>query len=125
MRLLTLAVSAIFLTIGTATAGQNGRPDPAAVTKFVEFEYENGVPYKEAHDFGPRALPTLIALLNNDGFKHHWENIVQVICFIGAPAGFEPLRAFIQDRFHGEVDSDTYDARGAPSVRLRPYHQRR
>jgi hypothetical protein len=55
---------------------------------------------------------SIVALLGDEEHKHDWANVVQTICYIGTPAGFEPLRAFIQDRFRGEVDSETFVALG-------------
>jgi len=77
---------------------------------FVGKTYYYGVPYKQAHELGPRAVPTLTRLLQSDASKGDWENIVGTIAYIGSPECFEPLRAFVQDRFKGEVDIETFQA---------------
>ena len=122
MRTLTaIGLLLIASATGSAFASQSDGPDSTqemAIVRFVHVEHEHGVPFKEAHAFGSVALPTLVTLLGDARHKDDWDNVVQTICYIGTPAGFEPLRAFIQDRFQGEVDSETFQALGVAQACL-------
>jgi hypothetical protein len=56
-------------------------------------------------------------MLNDPAMKRHWSNIVTTIAFVGEPQSFPILKAFMWDRFHGTVDTDTWKALlGAPNV---------
>jgi len=67
-------------------------------------------PYQKGHDFGPQAIPTLKRLLDDETYKPCWRNVVLTIGFIGGKESFEILRAFMWDRFRGEIDEATLNA---------------
>jgi len=110
----------LFLSPGMARRGCANPTREDSVAGFVQQRFIHSVPYVEAHQLGPRALPILINLLEDARYKTSWVNIALTISYIGEPEGFEPLRIFITDRFHGEVDLETFQALLAAQTTLGP-----
>ncbi len=117
------AICALFAFGSASAEGPISAPDSSYETRvreFVQGRYIHGVPYGEAHTLGPRAMPILTALLASEDSKSDWRNIIVIIGFIGTPEGFEPLRAFVEDRFKGEVDLETFRALNAAQASMGP-----
>lgn len=110
----------LFLSPGMARRGYANPTREDSVAGFVQQRFIHGVPYVEAHQLGPRALPILIKLFEDARYKTSWANIALTISYIGEPEGFEALRSFIMDRFHGEVDLETFQALGTAQTTLGP-----
>ncbi|HMI30964.1 MAG TPA: hypothetical protein VK527_04430 [Candidatus Limnocylindrales bacterium] len=77
---------------------------------------EGGVPYGTAHAFGPKALPILAQMLNDEAYRKHWTWIVTTIGFVGGDESFEILHTFLLDRFSGEVGDAVGALAGTVSV---------
>jgi hypothetical protein len=110
----------LFLSPGMARLGYANPTWEDSIAGFVQQRFIHSVPYVEAHQLGPRALPILIRLFEDDRYKTSWANIALTISYIGEPDGFETLRSFIMDRFHGEVDLETFQALGTAQTTLGP-----
>jgi len=108
------------LSPGTARPGYANPTWEDSIAGFVQQRFIHSVPYVEAHQLGPRALPILINLFDDARYKASWANIALTISYVGGPEGFEPLRSFIMDRFHGEVDLETFQALGTAQSALGP-----
>jgi hypothetical protein len=100
----------LFLSPGMASRGCANLTQEDSIAGFVQQRFIHSVPYIRAHQLGPRALPILIKLFEDPKYKASWANIALTISYIGKPEGFEAIRSFIMDRFHGEVDLDTFQA---------------
>ena len=120
MKLATLCLVALALSAVPAAASQEDGSDsppwpnylafPDTITPFVSRIYHHSVPYREAHALGPRALPQLTAMLEEERRKSHWQTIAATINYIGEPSSFPVLRSFMLNKFRGEIDSPTYSA---------------
>jgi hypothetical protein len=110
----------LFLSPGMARHGCANPTLEDSVAGFVQKRFIHSVPYLEAHQLGPRALPILIKLFEDPEYKASWANIALTISYISEPEGFEPIRSFIMDRFHGEVDGDTFHALITAQMTLGP-----
>jgi hypothetical protein len=110
----------LFLSPGTARRGYANPTREDSIAGFVQQRFIHGVPYVEAHQLGPRALPILINLFEDPRYKASWVNIALTISYLGEPEGFEVLRSFIMDRFHGEVDLETFQALVTAQTTLGP-----
>jgi len=110
----------LFLSPGMAGRGSANLTREDSIAGFVQQRFIHSVPYVEAHQLGPRALPILINLFEDARYKASWANIALTISYVGGPEGFEPLRSFIMDRFHGEVDLETFQALGTAQSALGP-----
>jgi hypothetical protein len=95
------------------------------VVAFVKPLYIHGVPYDRAHRLGQEALPILEALLADSALKPQWTTIVAVTAFVDAPRSFDVLTHFLQNRFRGEVDHQTYSALMNVLAVLGTVHDRR
>jgi hypothetical protein len=80
------------------------------LANFVRSSWDHGVPYSDSRAFGVEALPYLHTWLRSDALRPHWSTIVWMIGYIGEPADFDSLRAFLEERFTGEVDEETFGA---------------
>ena len=110
----------LFLSPGMARHGCANPTLEDSVAGFVQQRFIHSVPYVEAHQLGPRALPILIKLFEDPKYKASWANIALTISYVGEPEGFEAIRSFIMDRFHGEVDLETFRALIAAHTTLGP-----
>jgi hypothetical protein len=72
----------------------------------------------EIAELGPAAYPILAPMLADTTYKPYWGNIVLAIGYSGSPAAFQVLRGFARDRFHGEVDLETFLALGTVPTAL-------
>jgi len=80
------------------------------VENFVNGRYLYGIPERTARELGRDALPLLAKLLRDDRHKGDWANILGTMATIATPEMFDSLRAFVWDRFSGEIDDQTFDA---------------
>jgi hypothetical protein len=110
----------LFLSPGMARPGCASPTLEDSVAGFVQLRFIHSVPYARAHQLGPRALPVLIKLFEDPKYKGSWASIALTISYIGEPEGFGAIRSFIMDRFHGEVDSETFRALVAAQSTLGP-----
>jgi HEAT repeat protein len=110
----------LFVSPGIAGRGYANPTWEDSIAGFVQQRFIHSVPYVEAHQLGPRALPILIKLFEDARYKTSWANIALTISYTGEPEGFETLRSFIMDRFHGEVDLETFQALAAAQITLGP-----
>ena len=70
----------------------------ARVDELITARYYRGMPYEQARDLGPEAIPILRSRLLDPKYKGFQPDICSAICMIGAPEGYPILRAFIWDR---------------------------
>src|SRR5262245_42482827 len=101
-----LAMSTAVASAGLATGAPSDSPDLRA---FVTRQYVDGIPYHDAHAFGPQAVPELVSMLRDDSLEPHWSKIVFVLGAIGDPSAVEPLRSFLR-RQRGEVSLGAFQA---------------
>ena len=73
-------------------AGHSNMP----VKDFVHQFYIEGIPYAEAAKYGPDAVPTLLAMLDDPQEKPYWSNIVVTLGAIGDERAVDPLIAFVE-----------------------------
>jgi hypothetical protein len=92
------------------TGKAGGRVD---LKTFVTSWYPRGVPYAEAHAYGPQAVPELVAMLKDRSFEPHWTKIVTTLGFIGDASAVQPLMDFMK-RQQGAISADAF--RGVLSV---------
>jgi hypothetical protein len=88
-------------------------PTPVDVRTFVTSWYPRGVPYAEAHAYGPQAVPELVAMLEDPSLKPHWTRIVTTLGFIEDASAVQPLMDFMK-RQKGAISADAF--RGVLSV---------
>jgi len=86
----------------------------------ITTRYSHGMPPQRARALGPAALPILSRLLRNEGYKGDWIKVVQAMGNIGDTAYFDTLHAFIWNRFHGEIDRQTFYAIEIAQANLYP-----
>lgn len=79
------------------------------VENLVHKHYINGIPYVEAHNLGPEAVPYLVEMLQDPNEKEFWVNIIVTLGFIESTQAFDPLIAFLENA-EGEVDIHTFRA---------------
>jgi hypothetical protein len=76
---------------------------------FVTAQHIHGLPYAEAHAYGPRAVPELVAMLKDPSLEPHWTNIVATLGCIGDASAVQPLMDFMK-RQHGTISADVFRA---------------
>jgi hypothetical protein len=96
--------------VNTAGAALPPEELQSRVLDTVTMRYSHGMPPQRARALGPAALPILSGLLRDERYKGHWVKVVQAIGNIGDTAYFDTLHAFIWNRFHGEIDQQTFHA---------------
>ena len=84
--------------------------DERRVREFVHSRFFHGVPSGQSRRLGIQALPILSRLLRDEAEKPYWLNIIQTIGPIGDTAYFDTLRAFVWNRFQGDLDLLTFKA---------------
>jgi hypothetical protein len=84
--------------------------DSTDVASFVRGSFYHGVPYVTAHAFDPQAVPVLLAMLEREEERPHWANIVSVLGMIGDARATKPMIHFLEQRFSGPVDLQTWQA---------------
>jgi len=70
-----------------APAGQT----PKNVEEFVQQIYFEGVPYEKASQYGPDAVPKLLAMLKDPNEKAYRSNIIVTLGIIGDDRALEPM----------------------------------
>ena len=75
---------------------ETGHPN-VPVKEFVHQFFFRGVPYAEAAMYGPDAVPTLLAMLDDPKEKPYWSNIAVTLGAIGDERAVDPLIAFIEE----------------------------
>jgi hypothetical protein len=81
-----------------AAAQDQAEIDPA-VEDFVSKVYIHGLPSAEARRFGSDAVPTLIALLNNESYRAYWPNVTTMLGYVGGDDAAAALINFVlEDR---------------------------
>lgn len=93
-----------------ATGPNAGDSLRGKILAFVEPLYIHGVPYESAQRLGPEALPILEELLADPALKPQWTTLVAVTAFVDAPRSFDVLTHFLENRFRGDVDHQTFSA---------------
>jgi hypothetical protein len=116
----------VFIGTGTAaaqmpsaspTASPGGVTSPAAPTSatpvdlrtFVTAPHFHGLPYAEAHAYGPKAVPELVAMLKDRSLEPHWTKIVATLGCIGDASAVQPLMDFMK-RQKGTISADAFRA---------------
>jgi hypothetical protein len=83
---------------------------PSADLKtFVTSFYAHGLPYTDAHAFGPEAVGELVAMLKDPSLEAHWAKIVATLGFIEDASAVQPLMDFMK-RQTGPITSDAFRA---------------
>ncbi len=93
--------------------GPAAPPAAADVVPFVQTLHIHGVPYEQARQFGPEAVPLLLDLLADPANEVYATNIVVTLGFIGHPSARQPLLDYLTQT-QGEVSLDRF--RGLTSV---------
>jgi hypothetical protein len=104
-----IGVIGLFL-LGVLAANSGMQGTNENVEKFVRVQYRHGLPYQEAAKFGKSDVPTLLRMLSDKNDRPYWSNIVLTLGIIGDESATDPLIEFLEKRFQGEVDLDTFNA---------------
>lgn len=104
-----LRVLAVCLSASVVWNVTSAAPPSEDVKEFVTRSYVHGVPYREAHAYGPAAVPDLVAMMNDSRFEEHWTNVVWVLGCIGDPSATGPLLEFLNSR-RGEQSPSAFRA---------------
>ena len=67
------------------------------VDTFVRQTFVHGVPYATASQYGPEAVPKLLAMLNDPQEKDHWATIGITLGMIGDARSVDALIAFVEE----------------------------
>ncbi len=76
---------------------------------FVTTVHIHGLPYAEAHAYGPQAVPELVAMLKDPSLEPYWTNIVATLGCIEDASAVQPLMDFMK-RQRGEISADAFRA---------------
>ena len=76
---------------------------------FVTSTYAHGLPYADAHAYGPEAVPQLVAMLNDRSLEADWAKIVVTLGFIEDASAVQPLMQFMKGQT-GPISSDAFRA---------------
>jgi hypothetical protein len=90
----------------------------------TDMSFSHGVPYRMAHGFGPRGLPILFRMLDDEQYRDRWVWVVTTMGWIGDRRAFPMLRHFLLARFRGEVDQATFQALMAAPDAIGALHDR-
>ncbi len=93
--------------------GPAGPPAAGEVVSFVKRWHIHGIPYEQARQFGPEAVPILLELLARPENVPYATNIVVTLGFIGHPGARQPLLDYLTQT-EGDVSLDQF--RGLASV---------
>jgi hypothetical protein len=75
--------------------------------------YIDGVPYVEARDLGPEAVPYLLEIIDDETQRKHWVNAVVTIGFVASSEALAPLIEKLESA-EGELDVTAF--RGIASI---------
>ena len=109
-RLRNVAMALVFAGAPVALAAQAVRAQRVAVEGFVRGEYYHGISYAMGRQFGAADVPVLLRMLDDAAEKPYWPNILTVLGMIGDPSATEPLVGFLERRFTGDIDDETWIA---------------
>src|SRR5262252_7393773 len=98
-------LSVLILVANVRTRAQ----EPVDLRTFVTSTYSHGLPYVDAHAYGRDAVPSLVAMLNDQSLEPHWAKIVVTLGFIEDPSAVQPLMDFMK-RQTGAISSDAFRA---------------
>jgi len=91
-------------------------PNPAAaqapatdLRTFITAPHGHGLPYAEAHAYGPAAVPELVAMLSDPSLEPHWTKVVAALGCIEDASAVQPLMDFMK-RYQGPVSADIFRA---------------
>jgi len=76
---------------------------------FVTSFYAHGLPYADAHAYGPGAVSELAEMLDDPSLQIHWAKIVAALGFIEDASAVQPLMDFMK-RQTGPISSDAFRA---------------
>lgn len=82
---------------------------PVDLKAFVTALHFHGLPYAEAHAYGPQAVPRLVAMLKDPSMEPHWTKIVATLGCIEDASAVQPLMDFMK-RQQGAVSADVFRA---------------
>ncbi len=82
---------------------------PVDLRTFVTTVHIHGLPYAEAHAYGPQAVPELVAMLKDPSLEPYWTNIVATLGCIEDASAVQPLMDFMK-RPRGEISADAFRA---------------
>jgi hypothetical protein len=88
------------------------------VEDFVRQIFIHGVPYDQASQYGPDAVPKLLEMLNDPAEEAWWPNIVVVLGMIGDPSVVDPMISFIEEEMDGELSREHYIAKTSALMSL-------
>lgn len=92
-------------------------PDDS-VEAFVNQVFIEGVPFSEAAQFGPEAVPELAAILDNPAMSATWSNAAATLGAIGAPEAETELMRFLMMDPTAELDIPQYLAKANVPINL-------
>jgi hypothetical protein len=105
----SVAMALVFAAL-LPLAPRSVRAQPVAVEAFVRGEYYHGISYAMGHQFGAADVPVLLRMLDDPAEKPYWPNILTVLGMIGDPSATGPLIRFLERRFTGDIDDETWTA---------------
>src|SRR5262249_6359508 len=76
---------------------------------FVTSTYAHGLPYIDAHAYGPEAVASLVAMLNDRSLEPHWAKIVAMLGFIADASAVQTLMD-VMERQMGPIALDAFRA---------------
>lgn len=106
----SVAVVLVFAGVGLALAPRATPAQRVAVEGFVRGEYYHGISYAMGRQFGAADVPVLLRMLDDAAEKPYWPNILTVLGMISDPSATEPLIGFLERRFTGDIDDETWIA---------------
>lgn len=98
--------------VPASNLGLIGPAEPLAaadVIPFVKTLHIHGIPYEQARQFGPEAVPILLDLLADPENAPYATNIVVTLGFMGYPSARQPLLDYLTQT-QGEVSLEQYRA---------------
>jgi hypothetical protein len=95
----------VFFPIHLAVAQE----PPTDLRTFVTALHFHGLPYEQAHAYGPGAIPELVAMLEDPSLEPHWTKIVATLGCIEDASAVQPLMDFMRQQ-QGPVSADVFRA---------------
>jgi uncharacterized repeat protein (TIGR01451 family) len=89
--------------------GPAAPPTAAEIEPFVKTLHIHGIPYEQARQFGPEAIPILLDLLADPENGLYATNIVVTLGFLGYPSARQPLLDYLSQT-QGEVSLEQFRA---------------
>jgi HEAT repeat protein len=108
--LLSSLVGLLFVFLVSIPADPAAAQAPSVDLKtFVTSFYPHGLPYAQAHAYGPQAVPDLAAMLADPSLEPYWVNIVATLGCIEDASAVQPLLDFMK-RQQGPIAGSTFRA---------------